>query len=74
MENEFSEFVRNMRKASGMSTKKLALRMGCSQATISNYENGVKVPKETALFEIQLREVVKEEIRRRRELEYAEAY
>lgn len=74
MENEFSEFVRNMRKASGMSAKALAFRMGCSTATISNYENGLKVPKDTALFEQTLRQVVKEEIRRRRELEYAEAY
>lgn len=74
MENEFSEFVRNMRAAAGMSTKALALCMGCSQATISNYERGIKVPKDTAEFERLLRSVIKEEIKKRRELEYAEAY
>lgn len=74
MENEFSDFVKNMRKAAGLTVKQLACRMGCSQATISNYERGIKVPKETAEFENLLRSVIKEEIKRRRELEYAEAY
>lgn len=74
MENEFSEFVRNMRAAAGLSSKKLAEQLGCSRGTICKYESGACLPKEPEDFEKRLREVVKREIKRKRELEYAEAY
>ena len=73
MENEFSEFVKNMRSAAGLTTRELALRLGCSRSTICKYEGGVFLPKEPEEFEKRLREIVKQEIKRRRE-EYAEAY
>lgn len=65
--NEFSEFVRNMRAASGLSTKELALRIGVSKSTIGNYENGHKIPEDTSEFERRLRIVVKREVKKRRE-------
>jgi predicted transcriptional regulator len=71
---EFQEFVYNMRKASGLSCGALARALGCSRSRINQYENGLKIPKDTGEFEDKLRSVVKAEIQRRRnsrdELEY----
>lgn len=64
--NEFSEFVQRMRAASGLSTKELAKRIGVSKSTVSNYENGHKIPEDTAEFERRLRIVVKAEVKKRR--------
>jgi ribosome-binding protein aMBF1 (putative translation factor) len=69
-ENEFSDFVKYMRKAAGLSTKQLAKRIGCSKSTICNYESNTRIPKDTTEFEFRLRAIVKEEIKRKREEEY----
>lgn len=70
MMNEFSDFVKYMRRAAGLSTKQLANKLGYSKSTICNYESGYKIPKDTTEFEFRLREIVKEEIKRKREEDY----
>lgn len=72
MNEEFSQFVRYMRVSAGLSTKQLADKLGYSKSTICNYESGHKIPKETSLFELHLREVVKSEIKRKRAQGYEE--
>jgi predicted transcriptional regulator len=64
---EFQEFVRNMRKASGLSCGALAKAMGCSRSRLNQYENGVGyLPRNMGEFESKLRSVVKTEIQNRR--------
>jgi DNA-binding transcriptional regulator YiaG len=65
--NEFSDFIRFNRKTLAMSTEEFAKLIGCSKATISNYECGHKVPKDTEPFELRVRYVVKQELKKRRE-------
>lgn len=74
MNSEFSDFVKNMRKAAGMSTKDLAVALGCSKSTVCNYESGHRTPKVTEDFEIRLRDIIKTEIKRKRALEYEGTY
>lgn len=66
--NEFGDFIKFNRKSLGMTAKEFAKLVGCATSTITNYEYGIKVPKDTSPFETRVRHCVKREIKRRREV------
>jgi ribosome-binding protein aMBF1 (putative translation factor) len=66
MNNEFAEFVINMRTSIGWSRADLAHHMCLSASTAEAFETGTKLPTNPVKFEKYLREIVKTEIRKQR--------
>lgn len=67
MTPEIAEFILNMRTAAGLSRKTLASQLCLSVSTLDAYERGEKEPVDPDKFLHDLREVVKQEIRKQRE-------
>lgn len=70
MNEEFAEFVVNMRAAAGWSLKDLAHHMCLSVSTVEAYQRGEKLPPNPAKFEQYLRNEVKLAIQKQREIRY----
>lgn len=66
MNNEFSEFVINMRTSIGWSRADLAHHMCLSASTAKALETGTILPANPVKFEKYLRDIVKKEIRKQR--------
>jgi DNA-binding transcriptional regulator YiaG len=64
---EFSEFVKNMRTAAGLTAEEFASLLNCSKTSIFRYENGINCPKDYAGFVGRVREITKTAIREKRE-------
>lgn len=63
---ELAEFLFTMRSAAGLTRKKLAELIGVQESEITSYERERKWPAESLVD--QIRQVVKAEITRKREL------
>jgi ribosome-binding protein aMBF1 (putative translation factor) len=67
---EFAEFVMNMKQAAGWNTGDLAHHMCLSVTSAEAYQRGEKLPPDPAKFEQHLRSEVKLAIQRLREIRY----
>ena len=63
---EFSEFVRFMRKSTGLSQTVFADAIGVSFASIQRWEQGKKFPEDKYLVIQNIRHVVKQRIKSKR--------
>lgn len=66
MLEEQGEFIFSMREAAGLTRAELAERLNISVATLEAFERGQTKMAEIKKFERYLREIVKEEIRKKR--------
>ena len=64
---EIGEYIRNMRKAASLTQVQLAALMGVNVKRISEYERANRQPPHPKQFVEKLREVVCQQIRKRRE-------
>ncbi|MCV9886256.1 helix-turn-helix domain-containing protein [Metabacillus halosaccharovorans] len=63
---EFSEFVRNMRKSTGLSQTEFANAIGVSFASIQRWEQKKKYPNDIYSVLQNIRDVVKQKIKSKR--------
>ena len=65
---EFAEYLKNMRTAAGLNQRQIARMMGVPLGTLQNYEAGVYKPRRDRLgpFIQKLRQVVRQEIQKKR--------
>lgn len=70
MNEEFAEFVMNMRQAAGWSRTDFAHHLCLSAATAEAYERGEKMPVDHEKFENYLRSEVKKAIEKKRNVRY----
>lgn len=66
MKLNWGEFVKNMRSAAGLSKVKFADKLGISPNSIKQYEKGLAFPRHAEELELRIRDVVKQEIQRKR--------
>jgi len=64
---EIAEYIKNMRKAAGLTQKQLAAMLNIPVSALSKYEQAVKRPPQLEGFLKQLRTVVCNIIKSRRE-------
>lgn len=70
MNEEFAEFIMNMREAAGWSRDDFAHHLCLSVSTVEAYERGEKMPAEQMKFEKHLRVEVKRSIQQKRNTRY----
>ncbi|MNI66037.1 helix-turn-helix protein [compost metagenome] len=70
MNEEFAEFIMNMREAAGWSRDDFAHHLCLSISTVEAYERGEKMPEEPTVFEKHLRAEVKRTIQHKRNIRY----
>lgn len=66
MKVAWGEFVKNYRMAAGLSKTKFAEKLGVSPNSIKQYEKAQAFPRHAEDLELKIRELVKQEIKRKR--------